>query len=158
MPPEQCPTKSKQDVSTPPEFLEVVERKWGTIDWDLAASHHNAVCSNYFTRGHNSLSQDWNVPGLKWCNPPYNQMIDWVKKASEWSMLPNRQGKILLLGPAAIETRWFRFYVWPFSRVHVLVSRIKFVGHANSFPKGLMVAEYGSGWTEELKFWDWKRE
>lgn len=49
------------------------------FDLDVASTHKNAKCKNYFTKADNGLEQDW--WGNVWCNPPYSDLKNWLKKA-----------------------------------------------------------------------------
>jgi hypothetical protein len=50
---------SKQDLGTPREFIRAVEKRWGPLAWDLAASAANTKAPRYLGKRVNSLKQDW---------------------------------------------------------------------------------------------------
>ncbi|MFA5053181.1 MAG: DNA N-6-adenine-methyltransferase [Parcubacteria group bacterium] len=151
--------KSEQEVGTPPEFIAAIEKRWGKITLDLAASDKMHVCDEYFTPQIDGLKQDWNIPAaIEFCNPPFGKIGPWVKKAaytthSTGFMRPT----ILILVPAAIETRWFRDHVYTHAKIHILVPRLKFVGHDSGFTKGLVLCEYPAPeWDIGFYYWHWR--
>ncbi len=57
MPPKQKPGKSRQTYETPPALIEAVEHRFGTIDFDLAASKANSLADEYFDLKANALDE-----------------------------------------------------------------------------------------------------
>jgi phage N-6-adenine-methyltransferase len=155
--PLQKPGYSKQNYGTPWEFIQVVERRFGKIVFDLAAEAGNAKCENFFAEKDDSLSQPWaeNFPdGVLWINPPFKNIKDWAKKCAEESL--NRKGLILLLVPASVGSNWFAEHVHNKSMVLALSPRLVFEGETASFPKDLMLCCYGSGF-KGFDVWRWKQ-
>jgi len=146
--------ESEQEVGTPPEFIAAIERRWGKITLDLAASDKFHVCDNYLTPEIDALSGPWPA-GLLFCNPPYGNITPWVKKA-RFESGPSKT--VLVLVPAGIETKWFRAWVYTHAKVHILVPRLKFVGHDSGFTKGLVLCEYSDGLQVDNcnYYWHWK--
>lgn len=98
-----APAKSVE-WSTPQAFFEFCEREFGEFDLDAAASPTNTKCDCYYTRGDDSLAQDW--PGSVWCNPPYGRRLrEWVAKAEGVVHLEATQ--VVMLLPARTGVRWF---------------------------------------------------
>ena len=64
------------DVASPP----------GGVPWIPA--------KRYFTQSDDGLSQDWE--GLVWCNPPYSDILPWVRRMNEHAngiaLLPHTKG------------------------------------------------------------------
>jgi len=156
--PRQKRGKSVQEVGTPPAFIAAIEQRWGKITLDLAASDKVHVCDSYFTSKIDGLKQDWGIPnGLLFCNPPFGKIGPWVEKAAATTSKGFLRPTILVLVPAAIETRWFRRYVYNVANVHILNPRLTFVGHKYNFPKGLILCEYpGSVVGEVMDYWNWQ--
>lgn len=157
--PKQKPGASRQDYETPPDFMHAVERRFGKVTFDLAASPHNAKAKQFFAleNGVNALMQDWRDPKLgkvRWLNPPFENLGDWASKcATECRWLPVWT---LLLTPASIGSLWYARYV--LRRAHVDgVSRIKFVGETQSYPKDLSLSAYGYG-VSGHGFWQWRKD
>jgi phage N-6-adenine-methyltransferase len=159
--PKQKPGLSKQDYATPREFIDAVERRFGAITLDLAASPDNAKAKRYFTIGQDSLSQDWGKllgEGHNlWLNPPFRNIVIWAKKCSETKrpyVRPDEwPSKIMLLTPASVSTNWFRDYVFGKARVFALNPRMSFDGEA-VFPKDLLLSVYGL--RPGFEVWRWK--
>lgn len=146
--------RSRQDYETPMEFIQAVEKRFGPLDWDLAASAGNAKAAKYFTIEQNSLEQDWTkLEGNLWLNPPYGVIGPWVKKASlEWS----NKSRILMLLPAAVGSNWFKDYVFEKCLVLFLSPRIQFDGADDPYPKDLMLLVYGGEQITGFECWRWK--
>lgn len=149
---------SKQDYATPPEFLMPVERRFGKITFDLAASPSNAVCGDYFTKEQDSLKQEWHkLPGgILWLNPEFGDITTWAAKCAAESELG--APPILLLTPASIGANWFKNFVLPSAAVIPLNGRIKFVGEKDYYPKDLMISCYWRGIAGFQTPWTWNKK
>jgi len=156
--PVQKPGKSVQEVGTPPEFLDAVERRFGEIAWDLAANGENHVVPGWCGPGSeyqpDSLLCDWagHRPGLLWLNPPYGEIGKWAAKCAEQSAAG--ACRIAFLVPASVGTNWFAAHVDRKALVLFLSPRLTFVGHTQSYPKDLMLAVYGE--PPGYECWRWK--
>lgn len=131
--------------STPTDFIQAVEKRFGKIGFDLAASPENAKVEKYFTEEDNSLIQDWSKidAGILWLNPPYSNIGQWAKKCYEESIKPEWENKwILLLIPASTGTNYFKQYIHKKAKVHFLSPRMSFDG-VNPYPKDLILCQYG---------------
>lgn len=145
--------RSEQTVGTPTALLRAVEQLWGErIKWDLACTAENCVAGpgQGWTVEEDSLSQDWrHREGLHWLNPPFGTIGPWAKKAVESG------AEIAMLVPASISTNWFRDFVD--HRAYVMpIRRVKFVGHAQVFPKDLILVCYEFGIIGWDRQWDWQ--
>jgi phage N-6-adenine-methyltransferase len=71
---------------------------------DVAASAENTLVGNFIDEGTNALICDWlpdpdngiGAGHYVWCNPPYSDIMPWVKKASVESRL-NGVGVVMLV-------------------------------------------------------------
>src|SRR5665213_4144167 len=85
-PPKQKPGLSNQSVGTPWEFVHAVERRWGKLTIDLAASAENTkVADNFIDEHDDSLANatEWKVADKKiraWLNPPFARIKPWASK------------------------------------------------------------------------------
>lgn len=156
--PIQKPGKSEQVVGTPRKFIAAVEKRWGTLDWDLAATSENAKAPKFFTPEDDSLAQDWSkLQGLLWLNPPYANIEDWVTKAALTLGVQDRVSNIIfILIPAAVSTNYFKNYIFDKARVYFLSPRLTFEGQKNSYPKDLMLCVYGT--KPGVECWRWDKE
>ena len=151
---------SKQDYATPREFLAAVEKRWGAMDFDLAADRSNRVCEKYYgpgsALGEDSLAKPWEVlAGNLWLNPPFSDISPWAKRCSERVQRTGSLGKILLLVPASIGSNWFAKYVYPYAYVYALQGRLSFDGKA-PYPKDCMLCMYASFLEPGFTVWDWR--
>lgn len=145
--------KSRQDYGTPREFLDAVERRFGTICFDLAASKSNAVCPAHFTKEDDALAQDWRgIPGTLWLNPPYADIGPWANKCAQLSW---RYGWLLFLVPASVDSNWFAGAVERCAFVMPLSPRLTFVGEKDPYPKPVMLCAFGFG-VSGFQPWRWK--
>ncbi len=100
---------------TPDDLFRELEALYGPFDLDVVASAENAKCARFYTAADDALTQPW--PGRVWCNPPYRDLLDWVRKARE-ETLSGRCTRAVLLLPAHTSTTWFHDYALPFARLH----------------------------------------
>lgn len=139
--PAQRPGESVQEVGTPPAFLAAVARRFGPIRWDLAANASNSVCGSdaYYgpgsRHGEDSLKERWHMhAGVLFLNPQFDSIQPFAAKCVEEGRLGAR---VKMLVPAAVSTNWWAEHVHQKAMVLFLRPRLKFVGHAQGFPKDL---------------------
>jgi phage N-6-adenine-methyltransferase len=162
--PKQKPGRSKQDYGTPPEFLAALKPWFGIagFDFDLAASHDNAVTDLYFTERDDALSREsWKCgDGYNWLNPPYKNLGAWTQRA--WRELCCHRAQTLMLVPAAVGSNWWRDWVNEKARVRFLNPRLTFVGCKDPYPKDCALLIYDhfvldDEWrTDFYDVWTWK--
>lgn len=170
--------QSEQVVSTPWEFIRAVEKKFGPIAVDLAATAENAKAPRFITPEIDTFTQNWAEwlnGGLGWLNPEFDPMVVSVRKCA---FEQQRGAALLTLGPASVSTNWFWDYVQPYATVYTLYPRICFEGSHNVFPKNhpragerkcdpscvgccpypkdLMLSHYCANPSHELQRWKWK--
>lgn len=143
--------KSKQDYATPWEVVRAVERRFGTITWDLAASRGNAKAVQFYTEADDAFTMRWHrLGGLLWLNPPYANITPWARRCfEEWEA----GARIALLVPAAVGSVWFAKWVYQKALVLPLRPRFSFDG-VHVYPKDVMVCMYGE--TPGFEPWRWK--
>jgi phage N-6-adenine-methyltransferase len=148
---------SRQDWGTPPEFIEAVEKRFGCIEIDLAATAENAVCEAYYGPGHrlvpDSLARDWSKisTGVLYLNPPFDSIAKFSAKMCDECR--DRRGFSLLLVPASVDANWFR-KCEENGFVLILEDRITFVGSKEPYPKGLALIVFGFGLVGRGR-WHW---
>lgn len=161
---------AKQGHRTPPEFLEAVERRFGRITFDLAATRGHQVLGidHYFTPEVDALQQDWGAVdvwamknaglprplrmGVSWLNPPFSNISPWAEKlATECRNLP---WWTLCLVPASMGSKWWDRYVLH-KCVAIGVTRMAFAGSEHVYPKDLALLAFGFG-VAGHSFWDWQ--
>lgn len=149
---------TKQDWRTPPEFIDAVQRRFGAIGFDLAATtgEQVGILGQHYSPEQDSLSQSWGAHltiGAAWLNPPFAHIRPWVEKLdtecrdlSRWT---------LCLVPASMGSKWWGKHV--LNKCFALgVTRMKFVGADSIYPKDLALLCYGFG-VSGHGFWDWKK-
>lgn len=118
------------DRGTDPEFFGALAERFGGFTLDVAAAAHNAKCERYYDQHANGLVQPWAGERV-WCNPPYSNIGDWVRKA--WA--EHAAELIVMLLPAnRPEQAWWQDHVEPFRdrpgtrlRVEFLRGRLRFI-------------------------------
>lgn len=153
--PAQRPGKSRQDYETPPEFIRAVEDRFGALNVDLAARNDNAKAPQWITPEADGLSTSWPTEGTLWLNPPFGKIEPWAKRCWDWAppLDSSGRGRILLLVPASVGSRWFSEYVMDGALVLFLQPRLSFDGKA-PFPRDCMLCVYGE--LPGFEVWKWK--
>lgn len=155
--PAQKPGQSKQDYGTPREFIIAVEKRFGKIDFDLAAHVHNRVVVDYYGPesqwASDSLTQDWTkLRGHLWLNPEFGNITPWAEKCAASAPCGQTIRSISFLVPASIGANWFARHVDGKARVFFLNGRLSFDGK-NPYPKDTILARYGMSPGYEV--WRW---
>lgn len=150
---------SSGDIWTPQVFINAVERKFGLLDWDLAATVQNAKADLFIEQATNSLSGAWSklpasqlIAGrrnpLLFLNPPYANIAPWARKCmEEWKL----GAEILLLVPMGSQN-WYWDYIEPYAQVYC-VGRMVFDNCfdkqgrlvTTNYPKDLILAHFQPG-------------
>lgn len=158
MPP-QKPGKSEQTVCTPREFLDAVEKRFGPIRIDLAATAENKVAPIHLgpgsEHGEDALKVRWHHFGSnQYLNPQFDEIDPFAEKCSEEAKYGAR---ILLLTPLS-SAGWCMKHIDGKALVQPLSPRLRFVGHTHDYPKDLMLSVFSPfvvpGWAP----WRWKGE
>lgn len=156
--PRQRPGRSEQTVGTPPDLVLAVERRFGPIRLDLAATTDNRVVPMYMGPG--GFAEDALAPtvgwhhhaGNLWLNPPFGNIRPWAAKCAAEAELG---AAILLLVPYTVAD-WFRDHVHRRALVLALSPRVKFVGHTTGYPAGLQLCVFGPLVAPGWDVWRWK--
>lgn len=144
---------SRQDYATPHDFVAAVEKRFGIINCDLAASKENTKGQIWLDEKINSLAQEWHkIKGNLWLNPPFDNIKPWAEKCALEATVG---AKILFLTPASVGSNWFSNFVHRKALVLALNGRITFVGQKDPYPKDCILSCYNFG---EIGFdtWNWK--
>jgi phage N-6-adenine-methyltransferase len=153
--PAQKPHTSEQTYGTPREFLDAVEKRFGPILFDLAASASNCVFPDFYDEKADALRQPWHsrphTGGWLWLNPPFGDIPRFAAKCVDEMKLGAR---ILMLTPASVGSNWMHDIVAPHAHIIELGSRMKFVGAADGYPKDLALSVFHCGLTGR-SWWKW---
>jgi phage N-6-adenine-methyltransferase len=142
---------SRQDYATPLCLIEAVERRFGPIVHDLAATSGNTKAATWYGPDRelgerDSLAIAWaarHPRGNLWLNPPFARVASWMAKCHHESK--RRQGLILSLTLASVGSRWFIDHVHGNALVMPLCPRVTFVGEPAPFNRDLMLCAWGEG-------------
>lgn len=123
------------DRRTPDDFFDPLNKIHG-FTLDSAASKENKKCSKFFSINDDGLTKTWGGE-VVWCNPPYSNILAWVKKAI--SETANDCKKVAMLLPAnRCEQAWWQDYIEP--------RRDRGVGMSTLFLRGRMRFGHPKGW------------
>lgn len=158
--PRQKPHRSRQDYGTPPELIAAIERRFGPITWDVAASPENAIVPDrfYSKDGIDALTDDWAARftprDLLFLNPEFGGIGSvWAPLVARWRRrLPWL--RLLMLTPGSIGSEWFQRYVHRRAMVEALSPRLHFVGADDPYPKDCMLSCFGFGVGFDVWRWD----
>jgi phage N-6-adenine-methyltransferase len=140
---------------TPPQLFSACEKRFGKFDIDVAASNVNYQVINYFTEKDNALQQSW--AGMRcWCNPPYSDIMPWVKKATEECL---KGAVITMLLKCDTSTAWFKEIFRTVDELYFLQPRVRFVGAPTTPTWGCMIARWTSPHilmeSPKISLWRW---
>jgi site-specific DNA-methyltransferase (adenine-specific) len=148
-------SSASDNWSTPQDFYDLLNREFN-FTLDPCASDDNHKTERYLTEKDDGLKQEWH--GSVYCNPPYSQIKEWVKKAYEESK-KDYCDRVVLLVPARPDTRYWYNYVSQAYEVRFLKGRLKFGNSVNSapFPSAVIVFDKKGNYIDPtFRFWDWK--
>lgn len=111
---------------TPDDLFGEIAAKYGPFTLDVAADATNSKCAQFYTEEQDALTMPWH--GRVWCNPPYKNMIRWVRKAREETTRENGAEIVVMLLPAQTSTQWFHDYALPFAELYWIRGKRKFGG------------------------------
>jgi phage N-6-adenine-methyltransferase len=136
--------------STPQEFFNKLNWRFGPFDLDPCATPYNTKCANIYTPIEDGLKKSWQGHTV-FVNPPYGRGIDaWIKKGYEEAQDPDT--KVIMLIPARTDTKYWHKYVMKAEMVFFVKGRLKFGGHNNSAPFPSAVVVFNTipkGWSTE---------
>ncbi len=130
---------SRQDWTTPKYLFDKLNQEFN-FECDLAASHENALCPDFYTKQNNGLNKDWN--GVCWLNPPFgdksNKMVDWIKKSYNDTLI-NPNLTVVMLIPARTNNKWWDNYIMKAKEVRFIIGRPKFGDSKHGLPQPLVI-------------------
>jgi len=127
------------DWSTPQDFYDKLNWRFGPFNLDPCAHASNTKCANFFSEAEDGLTKDWSG-FTSFVNPPYGRGIDkWIKKSYEEAQKDNT--KVVMLVPSRTDTKYWHQYVMKASEVYFIKGRLKFGDSDNSapFPSAIVV-------------------
>jgi phage N-6-adenine-methyltransferase len=145
---------------TPPEVFNYFNKEFN-FNFDVCAEIGTAKCPDFYSleRGEDGLKLPWKH--RNWCNPPYSNVVPWLRKGIE-EMNQNNRFSVFLL-KADPSTKWFHDLVYPFaSEIRFLKGRIRFVLKGEPAPwlppwgSMLVVFDPNNRWNQEITVGDFK--
>ena len=115
-------SSKSDDWRTPEAIFDKLNEEF-RFTLDPCATSENSQCIRYYTKEQDGLKQSWEGETV-FCNPPYSQINQWVKKAYEESFKPGTI--VVLLIPARTDTKYFHDYILNRSEIRFLKGRLKF--------------------------------
>lgn len=141
----KTPADQRDLWRTPPALFACLNAEF-CFQLDAAAAAHNALCRKFITAEQNTLETPWDdylsIPGYVWLNPPYSDIMPFVKKAAAESA--NQIGTVMLV-PADTSVGWFKEAIQTASEVRFITAgRLAFINPVTGKPvsgnnKGSMV-------------------
>jgi phage N-6-adenine-methyltransferase len=125
--------------STPQDFFDKLNWRFGPFDLDPCADLNNTKCQNFFTEPEDGLTKDWEG-FTSFVNPPYGRGIEgWIKKGYEESR--KEKTKVVMLIPSRTDTKYWHQYIMKADEVYFVKGRLKFGDSTNSapFPSAVVV-------------------
>lgn len=120
---------------TPPALFASLNAEF-CFQLDAAAAPHNALCRKFITAEQNTLETPWvdylSIPDYVWLNPPYSDIMPFVKKAAAESA--NQIGTVMLV-PADTSVGWFKEAIQTASEVRFITAgRLAFINPVTGKP------------------------
>lgn len=100
---------SVDERGTDPAVFALLDLKYG-FTVDVAASHENAKCKQWWTVETDGLAHSW-AGHRVWCNPPYSNLMAWVEKA--WLEVGDCPLIVMLVPANRTEQPWWQRWVEP---------------------------------------------
>ena len=141
--------KADRDVRfTPPEFLAKINDAFGAIGLDPCGNALSPVVAKrriLLEEGGDGFVDDWSGR-LAFVNPPFSQMLRWLKRAhDQWSR--GHVGSVVCLVPARTDSRFFHETLTVEADIFLLLGRVRFAdirGRSQHTPFSLMLVAFGT--------------
>lgn len=133
-------SSNSDEWSTPEDFYKKLNKEFN-FTLDPCATDENHKTTKYFTKEQDGLSQNWQG-NIIFCNTPYSNIAEWVKKCYCESLKENTT--VVLLIPARTDTKYFHNYILNRSEIRFVKGRLKFGNCKNAAPFPSMVIIFRS--------------
>jgi len=122
---------TRQTYETPNSLFAPLDKEF-QFTLDVAADSTNSKCKKFISETQDALKQNWS--GVCWCNPPYNQLGKWVRKA--FTEAQEGRATTVMLIPSRTNTEWWHDYC-NLGEIRFVRGRPKFVGCTHGLPQPL---------------------
>ena len=123
------PEEVKDLYQTPPELYNTLNSEFNFI-LDVAATKDNTLAPLYYDESLDALSRSWGNT-VCWCNPPYSNIMPWVKKAAEESRC---NATVVMLVPSDTSVKWFKEAWSTATEMRFISGRISFISSVTGLP------------------------
>jgi hypothetical protein len=136
--------------------MEHIYAAFGEIDLDPCAHLLSPVIARrhiILSEGGDGLTDDWSGP-LAFMNPPFSQLLIWLKRAFAQWQAGNVQTVVCLV-PVRSDSAWFHETLSPVADIYLLKGRIRFLdseGRGQPTPFSLMLLTLGASTTQKERF------
>lgn len=165
-PPRQKPHRSRQDYSTPDNFIKAVKQRLGIKEFafDFAADPTNCKARDWWGIEDDALSQsphEWafRCGRGRWgfLNPEFAHIDPWARACY---MTKQLRGQVAFLVPAAVGANWFRDWVHGKALVLALNGRLAFMPDKPKwlYPKDTMLCLYSPDIEPGFDIWEWRKK
>lgn len=127
---------SRSDEWTTPDHVFVELDREFHFNLDPCATPENHKCSQYYTKSDNGLNCSWGGYNV-FCNPPYSEISQWVRKAYYEAQKDNTV--VVLLIPSRTDTKYFHDYIYHRAEIRFIKGRLKFSNAINNAPFPSMI-------------------
>ena len=134
-------SSNSDEWATPLEIFNELNNEFN-FNLDVCATESNHKCNLFFTQKDDGLSKKWGGYRV-FCNPPYSNISEWVKKAYYESYKPDTL--IVLLIPARTDTKYFQEFIYHRAEIRFIKGRLKFGDSKTSAPFPSMIVIYRAG-------------
>lgn len=144
----QSDKEDRDSRFTPPEFLTDIYAAFGGIDLDPCANELSPVVARrriLLSEGGDGLSDTWSGR-TAFVNPPYSQLLLWLRRAHDQWRRGNIQTVVCLV-PVRTDSAWFHDTLSPNADIYLLKGRIRFLtplGKGHHTPFSLMIVALGA--------------
>lgn len=155
---EQGDKEDRDSRFTPPEFLTLIYEAFGEIDIDPCAHPLSPVVAKrriILQEGGDGLVEDWSG-ALAYVNPPYSQMLTWLRRAHDQWCAGNVETVVCLV-PVRTDSAWFHETLSFDADIYLLQGRVRFLdtqGKGQHTPFSLMVVTLGTTEEQRRRFAD----
>lgn len=133
---------------TPPDFMKNIYAAFGGIDLDPCAHQLSPVraCRRILkSEGGDGLVDDWSGK-LAFVNPPFSELLRWLRRAHEQWRAGNVETVICLV-PVRTDSAWFHDVLSAEASIYLLKGRVRFLdshGKGQHTPFSLMLLTLGA--------------
>lgn len=130
-------SRKSDEWETPQDLFDRLNEEFD-FTLDACADESNAKCMLYFDKAQDGLKRDWGGYRV-WCNPPYSNVKEWIRKCYYEGHKPNTT--VVALVFSRTDTRWWQNYVQHRAEVRFIKGRLRFNDSKSNapFPSAIVI-------------------